>query len=221
MKKMFLLVMVIFALIIATSGQGYCFHIVGENVQSKLSLQTDLMYPENGDDFVAQKVIAHFQKGDLGLGGETLVITKSDYLRFRPYITIKTGPITPIVGLSTDSSGQDFINAGVWYAKKVGRISLFIDLRNYWGLNGASNGFTDNLLAVSVPLNDHAYVGVDLFYDYFWETDNQWYKIGIPIGYKLTKDITIYLRPGFERLLPKGEEPSDTNSLRLGLNVNF
>lgn len=213
---------VILLALILVPALGFCFHIIGESAVSKLSLQTDLMRPKEGDDFVAQKVIMHVQKGDLGLGGETLIITKKDYLRFRPYVTLKAGPVTPIMGLSTDSAGQDFVNAGLWYAKKVGaRVNLFVDLRNYWGLNGDSNGFTDNLLAVSVSLSDQAYVGVDLFYDHYWETDDDWYKIGIPVGYKLTKDVTVFLRPGFERFLPQGGEHADTESLRLGLNVNF
>lgn len=197
------------------------FHIVGEQIKTKFSIQNDFVDPENGESFTKQKVIAYFQKGDAGIGGEVFMIPKKDYLRFRPYATLKLGPVTPIIGLSTDSKGVDHIDAGLWYFRKFGNLGVFIDLRNYWGLNSDSVDFTDNFAALSLNVNEKFFVGVDISYDHYWKNKDDWYLVGIPIGYKAVKNVDVFIRPTYEEFIPEGGKKSGIRSLRMGVNISF
>lgn len=197
------------------------FHIIGEQVRTKLSIQNDFVDPDEGESFTKQKAIAYFQKGDIGIGGEVLLITKFDYLRFRPYATLKLGPVIPIFGFSTDSKGSDHIDAGLWYSRKFGNFGVFVDLRNYWRLNTNSVDFTEEIVAMSYNINEKFFAGVDLIYDHYWKSKDDWYLVGIPLGYKAANNVDVFIRPTYEELIPEGGEKSGTRSLRMGINISF
>ena len=201
--------------------RSFAIHVIGEEIKSKLSLKADISNLENGESVIKQRISLHLQKGDLGTGGEVLLIPENDYLRFSPYVTLSVGLVTPVMGLSTDSSGKDHISAGIQYFGKLSEgIGLFVDLRNFWGLNSDSVDFIDNFAALLLALDDKIFTGLDLIYDHYWESGDNWYLVGVPLGYKLTKSTTIFVRPSFDRYL-SNDGHSDTYGFRVGANISF
>lgn len=214
------LALMFFAAILLTPMKVSAFSL-GEEVRSKLSIQNDFVNSDKGESFTRQKTIAYFQKGDLGFGGEVFLMPKFNYLRFRPYATLKVGPIIPIAGFSTDSKGADHFDAGLQYFKNFGNLVVFIDLRNYWGLNENSVDFTDNLLALSYRINKNFFTGVDIIQGHYWKNKDDWYLIGIPVGYKVTDKVDVYVRPTYEELIPGKGKRTATRSIRVGINISF
>jgi len=198
---------------------GFATKSVAE-VTTSITIANDWVNPEQGETYTKQKFEANWQSGWLGYGLLVVTAPESDYVYVQPSLTMGKGPLSAIVGITTDSAGSSYYYGGASYAMNFGKVSAFLDARNYWGMEGTSPSYLDNYLGFSLVKIGKAKVGLDLVYDYWWELGDDFYMVGPTFKYALTKSVTLYARPSMEWFVSDGNSTS-TEKLRIGLNFSF
>lgn len=190
-----------------------------DKVSGSVVYRANYISPENGDGLFAHDLNAYMNLGKIGLGLDTLTLSERDYLRLRPYATIKANDRIKFVGgLSTDSNGADHMDVGVWYADRFGRFTFFADPRLFFSVSDEANDFFDLFVESLYQVNDKLSVGVNVCYDHWWESGSDWMLVG-PVAYwKLTDSVTIFTRIGREMDFRGGSESTD---FRLALKLSF
>lgn len=137
--------------------------------------------------------------GGRGLGVDVKVNPADDYLAVKPYLTVKLrsdSPFDLLVGLTTDSTGADYIQAGFWYSHAFGKVSALLDVRNYGGLAGETSDYIENFLRLSRAVREKPPLGIGIDIDYirWWESADNAYFLGPFMSYKVTSAFSVVLR---------------------------
>lgn len=193
-----------------------------DKVSTFVDFRNDYIMPEKGDDQYVQAMAIWWQYKSFGTIIETSYADKTHSSCLKPSLLWKVGKSYYMLGgVSTDSNGSKFVQTGVWYINKLGKASVYIDLRNYWIITGRNNGYTDNLFRVMYPVGKGFSVGADLIYDHWWkESSHNWYFVGSRLSYKINAKASVYARVSREWNVRKSGSVT-TDKLRLGLTFSF
>ena len=105
-----------------------------QKASTSITLKNDFVEPEEKESYHKQSASIYFHDGNWFGGGVNIALKpKYDYTEVKPYLTINKGPVYLLGGLSTDSTGSDYFQGGIWYVNTSNKLSVFLDLRNYWG----------------------------------------------------------------------------------------
>jgi len=192
-------------------------------IASLIILKNDYVKPEHSKGFISETVSPYFQyHGWLGVGGDfTSQPGNKNYLEAKPYLTVNSGPYYALLGYSTNSAGNDYVQAGAWYLNRFGKIAVFADVRNYFAVDGKSSDYLDAFGEATYDLSRKVAAGVNAEYMHWWKgAEHNLYFIGPVVYYKLTKVTTIYGRVSREwNVIGSANEP--TNRFRLGLKFSY
>ena len=192
-----------------------------EPVSTIIDIRNDLIFPEKGGDQTAQSLKIWLQYGRISGFLESDFKNENHALTIKPSLLFKQGPWYFLGGLSTNSQGSDFVQAGLWHVSRFGQFSVLLDLRNYWSVSGKGNSYTDNLLRVMYPIAGKLSIGGELSYDHWWnERDRNWFFIGPRVSYQLTKEMSVYVRVSRE-WDAIGSRTESTDRIRTAVQFNF
>lgn len=218
--KRFIYAIIILAVVLSTFQLWAAQSDGSEKPSTLVILKNDVVSPEKGDDIVCQNLFIYWKKGVLGGGVETNFTAKTNYLQLKPIVTYEViKGVSMVAGAATDSVGKDFADVGVWFNTNIGEAKLFVDIRNYWGLNAKSSDYTDNFLEVTYPAGEKFTLGVNAAYDRWWKTGNEWILAGPVIYYKASKEVTIFTRVSQEWSM--AEKTSTADRYRIGIKFFF
>lgn len=208
-----------------------------EKVSGSIDIRiSDFIYPEKGENITGQSLNAFWKYKQYSGLLETNYISDSHSFAIKPSVQFSKGPLSALVGLSTNDTGSDFFQAGIWYADSFGKFKVSVDARNYFGITSQKNGYIDNFVRIMYPITDRFSAGIDFCYDHWWDNDQDWYFIGPRISYQLTERISVYVRPSREWTVKKTavetlvgstmvttteRETTSTDKIRLGLVITF
>lgn len=199
---------------------GWVFLIKANAADEKNNLTGWLIFktdaPTNGNGHWAQGLTAYVQHGSWGINLDAFYDYKSEYREVAPYLVYNKGPLYLVAGFLKNSEDQSFIPVGVWYCDKFRNVDYFIDIRNYFGLNGAE-GYLDSFLNVTYPLGKKWQIGADIEQIHYWEkSSNDTFLAGPVIGYKLTKSLKLCVR-----LAREWAKEDYTDKIRMFLQYEF
>ncbi|MCK4540180.1 hypothetical protein KAU09_03435 [Candidatus Parcubacteria bacterium] len=185
-------------------------------------IKNDFVEPEKAESYHKQSMTIYCHDGNWFGGGLSVTVKpKYDYTEVKPWFTLNKGPLYFLGGLSTDSSGNDYIQGGGWYINKFGKFKVFFDLRNYWNIDGESSDYLDCFLEGEYPLGKKFYVGLDLDYCHYWQDeDHNFYFVGPYVGYKVMDNLSVYLRLSCDWNVVH-DNADRTDKARIGLKVTF
>ncbi|MCK4650173.1 hypothetical protein KAT36_02980 [Candidatus Pacearchaeota archaeon] len=194
----------------------------GKGSSTLIILKNDLAKTKEGESYHKQSVTIYCHNGNWFGGGLSATVKPThDYAEVNPFFTVNKGPLYLLGGLSTNSSGNDYAQAGIWYIDKFGKIATFFILKNYWNIAGESTDYLDAFLELEYPLGKKFYAGIDLDYCHYWQDENHYfYFIGPYAGYKILDNLSVYLR------LSRGwniveDQSNRTDNIRTGLEISF
>ena len=193
----------------------------GKGSSTLITLKNDLVKPEEGESYHKQSVTIYCHNGNwFGGGLDVTVKSKYDYTEVKPYFTINKGPLYLLGGLSTNSTGSNYIQSGIWYINKFRKVNIFFSLKNYWNIAGESTDYLDCFLESEYPLSERFYAGLNLDYCHYWNENHQFFLIGPYVGYKIIDNVSVYLR------LSRGwniveDQSNRTDNIRTGLEITF
>lgn len=193
-----------------------------QKASTLIIIKNDFVEPEEKASYHKQSVSIYCHNGNWFGGGLDLTVKpKYDYTEVKPYLTVNKGPFYLLGGLSINSAGNDYIQGGIWYTNKFGKVKVFFDLRNYWNIDGESTDYLDSFLKGEYPLGEKFYAGLDLDYCRYWQDGNHnFYFIGPYVGYKITDNTSIYLRLSRDWNVVNGNSDR-TDKIRGGLKIAF
>lgn len=182
----------------------------------------DWVAPEGGQSYQRERVYAYWQKNDIGFELDVFSKPSTDYLNVKSSATFTRGEFSLVGGFLTDSDGADSFGAGLWYTKAYEDIFLFVDVRNFWGLNKETSDFLDVFVSAkhSFGENGRLAAGLEVIYDYWWEGGDRWYLVGPFAEIGLTDSSKFFARASRSWSVVGGGTFSD-NSIRIGLEVFF
>jgi hypothetical protein len=196
-----------------------------ENKLSGLMIfKNDYVVPRKStvNSMYSNTVNIYLRDGWIGAGVDATYTKKSDYLNIKPFITLGKGPLRALAGYSELNSGARYAQAGVWYINTHNKVSMILDLRNFWTLDRAkSPGYLDFWVHLSHPIGDKFYAGIEAEYVHWWDKKpHDWFYAGPLVGYKLTKNLSIYARVAREFDM-KPSKNSATDRFRIALKYVF
>lgn len=165
-----------------------------DRVSTVIFLRNDLSLQEGNHQ--KRAFYAHWSYQALGAELEVRTVPHADYLYLKSSLTVRTGPVYLVGGLSTDSTGAEYGNAGVWYRDAFGKLSVFFDGRAYFGINGTEPRYFDGFLTVKRKklAGTKLFAGLDVVYDHWWNESRNWYLVGPLVGYEMTKITSLSVR---------------------------
>jgi len=154
--------------------------------------RNDVVVPKDGDSYGSYGLFAWWHNyGWLGLGVDLTVTPKLDYFEANPFVTVNKGPWYLNVGAVTNSSGDDYLHAGMWYFNRFNdKVEIFLDLKNLWGVRGNAADYLDAFLQIEYDVTSSLTLGGVVNYDHYWETSQPDYWAYGPIAYYDISDIT-------------------------------
>lgn len=192
-----------------------------EPISTMVDLRHDFFYPKKGENLTAQSLKILWQHNWLAGFLESDFKSSNHALTLKPSLLLRHGPWYFLGGLSANSQGSDFVQAGIWHVNRFGNFNILLDLRNYWSISGKGNNYMDNLLRVMYPLVGKLSIGTELGYDHWWNTSNHnWFLVGPRISYQLTKELSIYVRVSREWDV-LGNKTEETDRIRTAIQFNF
>lgn len=193
-----------------------------DKISTFIDFRNDYVMPENGDDQYVQAMAIWWQYKSAGLIIEESYADKSHSSCLKSALSWKVGKAWYLIGgVSVNSQGLKFVQTGVWYINKLGKASIYIDLRNYLSITDQKNGYTDNLFRIMYPIGKGFSVGTDLIYDHWWSgPSHSWYFIGPRLSYKINVKTSIYARVSREWNVKEASSVT-TDKLRVGLTFSF
>jgi hypothetical protein len=214
-KRIYILVLAITVIF----GTGSLWADV-QKVDGSITYKTDRINPKDGEDFQLYGICSYITFGEkFGVGTDITLIPHNDYISVKPIATWSLGKGFSLVGgFSSDSEGKDHVQIGVWYAAKIGKLSIFLDPRYYFEASDEADGYFDGFLEASYPLSDKVTLGIDVVYDYWRNQEgSSWGLIGPVVSYKLTKPLKLFFRVAKESNF-KDDSAVD---FRLGMTWSF
>lgn len=190
-----------------------------DKVSTSVTIKNNWVSPEAGDSLNTQGLDIYWSYGQLGGGVDLCYASKSNFTQIKPYLTFNKGPWYLVGGFSVDNTAE-FAQAGFWFVDSFSDFNVFLDVRNYFAIDGESDDFLDTYLGISHALGGKFYVGADLICDYWWKNGDSWYLVGPLVGYKFTKSLSVFTRLSREWLI-SDSETSASDCVRLGLNLRF
>lgn len=219
MKKLMLVVVVVFLMVSAALVSAQ--EPVAKKVDVLIDLRNDFVASEKSSNKTIQAATVWVQGKLVGGILEPEYCSKTHYEKIKGSLLLKQGSWYFLAGATSDSLGNDFVQAGIWYVGKVGKANVLVDARNYWSTSGRDNGYTDNLLRVMYPIGKGFSVGMDFAYDHWWSSpSHDWYCVGPRISYKVTENISVYARVSRDWNVVSGEAEK-TDKIRVGLSLTF
>ncbi|GEM_PF-2026726 len=221
-----------------TAGSALAQDANSEKISGSIDIRiSDFVYPEKGENITGQSLNAFWKYKQYSGLLETSYISESHSFTIKPSIQFSKGPLSALVGLSTNDTGSDFFQVGIWYADSFGKFKVLVDARNYFSITSQENGYIDNFVRVMYPITDKLSAGIDFGYDHWWEgNEHNWYFFGPRAVYQITKDVSIYIRVSREWNVKKvavetiaesttvttmERETDITDKIRLGLIIAF
>jgi hypothetical protein len=209
--------------IFAASAQGEHMQPTEPELSVLFIQKNDILKPSGKEAFYVGETVVYAHKGELGLWLSVIETPnhdgQPDYVRFRPVVTYNPngGPVYFVGGVSTDSKSADFIQAGYWYIQKFGKLSVYLDHREYTGISTGAASYLDTFNEVTYKVSEKVALGVNVAYDRFWSQEKNWLLAG-PVGYyDISKKSKIFLRPSRE--WTTGTKPTDR--YRVGITYFF
>jgi len=195
-----------------------------KKISTLMLLKQNWIQPEHGDGFFCEGVTLYWHhKANIGLGMDIDLIPKSDFQRYRAYLTYNSGPWYALAGVSTDSVGKDYAQFGGWYVNKLGLWEIFLDQRLYAATDGKSTTYSDLYVEAIYPIKDIK-LGLNASYDHWFSSEqHDWWMAG-PVVYftdLLGKGWTPYFRVVYESDIKAGQKNSNAVDFRAALKIAF
>lgn len=225
MKKLLLVlatvVTVVVMIIFLTANEIFAEEVINhEKVSGSIELRNNLIFPEKGEDLTSQTVNVYLQYKQFSGYLETCYKSQDHSFVFKPSIQYTFGHWSLLLGVSSDNSGSDFVQAGLWYANNFGKFKVLVDARNYFSISGKSDGFTDNTLRVMYSITEKISIGTDLMFDRWWNDSHNWYLFGPRVSYQFNNNISLFIRASRDWDV-KNIETTTTDQIRTGLIISF
>lgn len=223
MKKFIWVCVSIVIFLAAGSGFVFAQETNPEKPSTFVDFRNDYMVSQNGSGQYVELLMVWWQYKELGLVFEETYANKVHAICIKPSALWKIGKSLYLLGgLSTDSSGSDFVQTGAWYINNFGKFNVLADMRNYWSITGQNNGYTDNLFRFGYLPSKNFSVGIDAVYDHWWNGPaHDWFLIGPRVGYKITDTIGIYGRVSPEWDIRENNVAKMTMRYRAELTFSF
>lgn len=190
-------------------------------VSGSIVSKTDFVFPQEGKSKTTEVLSMYWQYKRLGGGLDVVMDPKNDFFQTEPYLTFNKGPWYLLGGAAINSAGNRWAQTGGWYINKFGRFNLVIDVRNYWGLNSQSVSFLDTFGEATYDLSEKLFAGLDVEYVHWWKgKSHNRYFVGPVLGYKVIKNLTVFVRPSREWDALAGSTKY-TDKVRIGLKFCF
>jgi hypothetical protein len=168
-------------------------------------IKNDFYQPTNGrPGFFENGVVIyghHKLDGDYGIGAgiDTWGGKNENFWLVRPFVTVNKGPYYLICGYNADTFGAGHVFTGFWYVKQINRFDIFLDARYYVGVRKQASDFLDVFGSVTHPIGQSRfYAGLEGEIIKWWgqNKDHSWSFIAPVVGFKLTKQVKLFVRPG-------------------------
>jgi len=164
-------------LVIFTSNSVFADSLLGK-ISTSLTLRNDYIVPKkDGESSFRHEVIAYWHSDlkdfGLGFGIDVQTTPKKDYTNSKFTATLNRGPYYLVLGMATDSAGNDFVHSGLWWIKSFKDICIALDLRWYQDIVGNGQSYNDNFLEV-VQRFGKLGVGFNAVYDRWADAKNEW-----------------------------------------------
>jgi hypothetical protein len=198
-----------------------------KTVSVLMLLKQNWIMPEHGDAFFSEGITLYgHHRSNIGLGMDIDLTPKADYHRYRAYLTYNSGPWFALAGISTDSNGSEYAQAGFWYSKKHGLWEIFIDQRLYMATDGKSVTYSDLYVEAVYPVVKDVKLGLNACYDHGFAGKAKkfdWWFVG-PVVYfdnLLGNGLTPYFRIGYESNVLPGQKNKNAVDGRAALKITF
>lgn len=193
-----------------------------EKVSTLLILKNDLVAPQHGKSFFSQTITGYWHYKWIGGGGDFTYAPRKEYLEIKPYVTVNKGPFYALLGYSGNSLEQKYIQAGGWYLNTFGKLTVFVDVRNYFGVNKSSISYLEAWISAYYKLGERFYIGAENKVAHWWDPkkDHNQVMLGPLVGYNITKTTSVYVRPSVTWDQIDGHTKRDF-CLRVGLKFVF
>jgi hypothetical protein len=191
--------------------------------ETTVVLKNDWVKPEGSRGFFANGLWLYTHKDKFGIGFDSCENYKDGYYQIDPFITYDKGHWSGLVGFSSNNLGNNFVQVGFWYTKTYNKkLSVFVDIRNYFTVSGKQNSYLDNFMEITYPIGDKFYAGIDVEYLKWWDnSSHQCFFVGPLVGYKLSKNVHMFLRVSEEWDKKNHKTSTETDRVRLGLKFMF
>jgi len=222
-NKIFFLVIGL-CLIFSTSARAEHREIQesGQKVDGIVLYRSNYINPEESKGFWSHDINTYLLiDKQYGIGLDATFCPENDYLKANPFATWKVvDGLSVLGGLSLNSLGADYVQAGVWYFGTLGeKIKIFLDPRVYLETNDKAKSFVETFVEASYPLNDKLTLAVNILHDHWLGNGADWLLIGPVVYWKINPSITVFTRIARETNFEiEGKNGTD---LRLGLKWSF
>jgi hypothetical protein len=124
---------------------------------------------EGSTFFVSEADIFTVWKKRIGFGIDT-AIGSGNFYDVRPYATFSYGrvPLTWIVGFDAVGNGGRYVEYGVFYPQKIGKMNAVAGIVNFNAVSSEARDYLDGLVSVTTPLGMNYSAGVDLEVTHRW-----------------------------------------------------
>jgi hypothetical protein len=168
-----------------------------EKVSTLLILKNDLVSPQQGKSFFSQTISGYWHYKWIGGGGDFTYTPRKDFLEMKPYVTVNKGPFYALLGYSGNSLEQKYVQVGGWYWNTFGKLTVFVDVRNYCATNKSTVSYLDAWISAYYKLGDRFYIGAENRVAHWWDPkkDHNQVMLGPLAGINITKTTSVYVRP--------------------------
>lgn len=215
MKRIFLILLMSIITCTSSLAQDEQAHLSGSITYKGDVLQAD-------DSSQTQHRIEAYarHKGFVGAGVDTIITPETAYSLFRPYATITNGIVSATAGYSTDSKNAEYAFAGIWLTPSFGKLSIFLDMRNYTALAGQGSSYQDNFLETSYPITEEVTIGLNAIYDHWWNNKLDIALVGPIAYYRVTDQVRIFARYSKEWAI-SNQKTDSADRFRIGMKFSF
>lgn len=169
----------------------------GQKVDGTVVYKANYISPDDSDGFISHDLNSYFLiEEKLGLGVDTSFCPESDFFKVNPFASWSIGNGFSLVGgLSMNSLDADYVDAGIWYFGSLTEsMNIFVDLRYYLETNDKAEGYFDSFAEISYPVNDDFTLALNLIYDRWEGSGNNWALVGPVVYWHITESTTIFTR---------------------------
>lgn len=205
---------------------GKSEEVLSEKLTTTFTFKNDTYIPSAGESFNIQRVSIYSHWRNFGLGSDFNIAGKTDYFQAKPFATVNSGPWYLVAG-GAFSNMDSFVQAGFWYVNKHAGFDIFVDVRNYFGLDGRSKGFLDSFIEVTRPIGESKkfFIGINAENNHWWGGGHEWYQAGPVAGYKFGKVLALKDLTVFGRIAREWDDcygcNTQADSFRVGFTVQF
>lgn len=194
--------------------------LADDNISSVIVFKNNYFFLDKGEKISTQDINLYLSNDKIGGGVDVSMVRKNDFFKIEPFLTLNFKPWYFLGGFSVYSDGTRYVQAGFWYIKAFKEVSVCLDVRNFFRVDGKNSSYFDPFLNLTYPVGKKFYIGADVEYTHFWETPGDYYMLGPLIGYNISDDISLYVRFSQEWNLVNGV-CDRSQRIRLGLKFSF